>query len=194
MGKPRKSAVMILLEEVHGEIQVIFEVRSYNLRHQPGDICLPGGKLEENEEPKVAALRETVEELKVKREDIEYIGAMDYLVTPYGFVIYPFVSKIKPQNIEPNKQEVDHIFRVPLDFFINNLPEHYEMNIGPRNIEDFPFHLINRGKDYKFSSGILDQYFYKYENYLIWGFTARIIKEFIDIIKEQPIGKTLSLK
>ena len=59
IGQYKKSAVMILLCEDKGKTNVIFEVRSLNLRHQPGDICLPGGKLEKGESPEKASIRET---------------------------------------------------------------------------------------------------------------------------------------
>ncbi len=54
------------------------------------------------------------------------------------------------------------------------------MEIGPINNEDFPYELINGGESYKFKKGIMNEYFYKYnEDIVIWGFTAAIIKEFI---------------
>lgn len=186
IGKYKNSAVMILLceDEKNNDINIIFEVRSNNLRTQPGDICLPGGMIEEGESPKDAAIRETMEELNLKKEDIEYIGDMDYFISPYGMFMYPFVSKTKLEKILPSNEEVDHIFTVPLKFFMENTPLLYELEIGAINKEGFPFHLINGGEKYKFRHGKLKEYFYKYDNYVIWGFTAQIIKAFIDIIKQ----------
>lgn len=188
MGNFRESSVMILLEEINGDLYVIFEVRSLSLRHQPGDVCLPGGKIEKGESPKGAAIRETIEELNLVREDIEYIGEMDYFVTPYGSIMYTFIAKLKGnKNIIPSPYEVDHIFKVPLEFFLKEEPIFYEMEIGPKSTEGFPFELINRGEDYEFSRGLLSQYFYKYEGHVIWGFTARIVKGFIDVIKKEEM-------
>lgn len=183
IGQYKKSAVMILLCEDKGKTNVIFEVRSLNLRHQPGDICLPGGKLEKGESPEKASIRETMEELNLKREDIEFIGSMDYIVTPYNFIIYPFIAKTNKSEIEPNKSEVDHIFKVPLEFFLEDSPMLHELSIIPDPGSEFPYHLIRNGKNYKFRSGKMPEYFYKYDNYIIWGFTALIIKSFVDIIK-----------
>jgi 8-oxo-dGTP pyrophosphatase MutT (NUDIX family) len=187
IGNHKKNAVMILICKENNELQIIFEVRAKTLRHQPGDVCLPGGKIEENESPKEAAIRETMEELSLKDKDIEYIGEMDYFVSPYGSIMYPYVARINTNEINPNMHEVDHIFKVPLSYFYNNEPKIYEMEIGPNLKEDFPFHLIKGGKEYKFSRGVLNQYFYKYGDYVIWGFTAIIIKSFIDIIKKEAI-------
>lgn len=184
IGNLKKSAVMVLLCEEEGKTYIIFEVRSLKLRNQPGDICLPGGKMEKGETPKVTAIRETMEELNLEKENLEFIGSMDYLITPYNFIIYPFVAKANTSDIKPNKDEVDHIFKVPIEFFIKNSPDFHELSIMPNPDEQFPYHLIRNGKNYKFRSGKIPEYFYKYDNYIIWGFTALIIKSFVDIIKE----------
>lgn len=183
LGTYKKSAVMLLLNE--GEkTELIFEVRSFNLRTQPGDICFPGGKVEQDESPKDAAIRETMEELNLNREEIEYIGSMDYIVTPYNFIMYPFIAKIKNAEIRPNSDEVDHIFKVPLEFFMENSPKVHEISITSKPGDEFPYYLIRNGRDYKFRTGKTIQYFYEYDGYVIWGFTALIIKHFVDIIKK----------
>jgi len=182
IGEFNKSAVMILLREDSGELSIVFEVRALKLRSQPGDVCLPGGKIEQDENPREASLRETMEELNLEREQIEIIGDMDYYISPYGNIIYAFIGKLKYGEINPNGDEVHHIFKVPLKFFLEHEPLLYKMEIGPINQDGFPFHLINGGKGYKFRKGYLDEYFYEYNNYIIWGFTAQIIKSFIDIL------------
>ena len=187
MGEFRKSAVMILLTEEQGELSIVFEVRAHRLRNQPGDVCLPGGKVEPDEDPREASIRETMEELNLERDEIEFMGDMDYYVSPYGNIMYAFVGKLKYGEINPNEDEVQSIFKVPLKFFLETEPLLYKMAIGPVNQEGFPFHLINGGKDYKFRNGYLDEYFYEYNNYVIWGFTAQIVKSFIDILKTNNI-------
>ena len=184
IGKYKNSSVMILIQEINGEPQVIFEVRSNKLTNQPGDICLPGGMIEEGETPEFTAVRETMEELNLSEEEIEVIGQMDYFISPYGMFMYPFIAKTPRTEILPSEDEVDHIFTVPFKFFLENEPLLYDMEIGPTNQEGFPFHLIKKGKDYKFRKGIIKEYFYKYNDYVIWGFTAQVVKSFIDIIKE----------
>jgi 8-oxo-dGTP pyrophosphatase MutT (NUDIX family) len=182
MGEYKKSAVMILIYEENEKEYIVFEVRSKKLKSQPGDICLPGGRIEENETAREAAIRETIEELNIEEGDLEYIGEMDYFISPYGSIMYPFIAKLKKMPIEPSRDEVDHIFTVPLEFFLNNGPLLYELEIGPNLKDDFPYHFIKGGRDYKFSRGKLKQYFYEYNEYAIWGFTAMIIKNFIDIL------------
>lgn len=183
IGEFKESAVMILLTEDAEELSIIFEVRAHKLRSQPGDVCLPGGKVELDENPRETSIRESMEELNLKRDQIEIIGDMDCYISPYGNCLYAFVGKLKYGEINPNEDEVDHVFKVPLKFFLENEPLLYRMEIGPINQEGFPFHLINGGKDYKFRKGFLDEYFYEYNNYKIWGFTAQIIKSFIEILQ-----------
>jgi len=181
--KFKEAAVMILIEEIYGELYIIFQVRSKELNHQPGDICLPGGKVEADESYKDAAIRETMEEMNLNSSDIDIIGEMDYFISPYGLILYPFIARANIPIINYNNGEVDHIFKVPLDFFLDKEPFLYKMKIGPINIQEFPFELLNINDNYKFSNGLLDQYFYKWNDYVIWGMTAHIIKSFIDIIK-----------
>lgn len=185
IGDYRRSAVMLLLSDESGESHLIFEVRAKTLRHQPGDICLPGGKIEENEGPREAAIRETLEELNLDLQDIEYVGEMDYFISPYGTILYPFVAKLNKYEVTPNQDEVDHIFKVPISYFLDKEPQIYEMEIGPNLKEDFPYHLVKGGKSYNFSRGTMKQYFYEYGDYVIWGFTAMVVKSFIDIIKKE---------
>lgn len=184
IGNYKKNAVMIFLMEKDKELEVIFEVRAAHLRHQPGDICLPGGKIEKGELPIDTACRESMEELKIKRDSFSVIGEMDYLVTPYNFIIYPYISTIKSQDITPSSDEVERILKVPLRYFMENEPNLHEVDIIQNPKEDFPYSLINKGKDYKWKTGVFPEYFYEYEGSVIWGFTALIMKRFTDIIKD----------
>lgn len=180
----KRSAVVIPILEDNGKLKVLFEVRSSKLKSQPLDICLPGGKIEGNESYKETAERELMEELLIGKEAFNIIGEMDYFVTPYRSVIYPFVAKIDDYKFTYNKDEVEKVFMVPLDFFQVHTPLKYELKISPVLQEDFPYELINGGRNYPFASAIMPQYFYKFENHVIWGATAIIIKAFTDIINE----------
>ena len=182
--KRKEAAVMILLIEENEELRILFEVRSSKLRSQPGDICLPGGKVEKQETPKDTAIRETCEELGITKEKLQLIGEMDYLITPYGLTLYSYVGQIELEDLKINKDEVDHIFTVPLKYFMENKPFLYEMKIGPIDNKNFPFELINNNTDYKFKNEVLKEYFYKYKEYSIWGYTAAIIKRFVDLLRD----------
>lgn len=184
IGNFKRNSVMILLSEEDHELYIWFEVRSEKLSHQPGDVCLPGGRIDKNETPFEAAKREVMEELRITDRDFEVLGEMDYFISPYGSIIYSYVGILKNIGFEPNYDEVKEMFKVPLSFFLNTKPLTYEMNIGPELTEEFPYHLVRGGRDYKFSRGKLNQYFYDYNGHIIWGFTALIITRFIEIVKE----------
>lgn len=75
--------MLIPLVEKDGELHLLFEVRAKHMESQPGEICFPGGHVEQGENPKDAALRETFEELGIPTEKIELIGpATFFTVTP----------------------------------------------------------------------------------------------------------------
>ncbi|WP_315120022.1 CoA pyrophosphatase [uncultured Clostridium sp.] len=187
IGDYEKSSVIIFLISDNENLEVLFQVRAFNLQHQPGDISFPGGRIEKGESEEEAAIREAIEELNIKREDFKMIGEMDSLVTHYNRIIYPFIALLNKNEINPSKDEVDHVFTVPLQYFLENEPEVYEIKITPQVPENFPYHLIVGGRDYKFSKANVKQYFYQYKGYVIWGMTAQIIKSFVDIIKNEKL-------
>ena len=184
IGDFKESSVMILIKEINEEPYLCFEVRSFNLKHQPGDVCLPGGKIEPGESAREASIRETKEELNLEDKDFDLIGEMDYFISPYNSIMYSFVGELKKEVIIPNKSEVDHLFWVPLKFFMENEPLVFDIEMNPFMNANFPYHLIRGGENYKFHKGKLKQFFYQYKDYVIWGFTALMVKRFVDIIKE----------
>lgn len=184
LGKRREYSVMLLITEIDGEDHLVLEKRASTLKSQPGDICLPGGSIDPGESPLEASIRETMEELGVDKEEIELIGPMDYFISPYGQTMYPFVARVNHTDFQPNPHEVDRLIFVPLSFFEKKSPLIYEIDLTAKMGEDFPYHLIENGKDYPFRKAVNKQYFYKYGDIVIWGFTAQIVKSFIDILKE----------
>jgi 8-oxo-dGTP pyrophosphatase MutT (NUDIX family) len=185
-GKYEVFGVMIPLIEVNGSPHVLMEVRSTDLKNQPGEISFPGGRMEEGETPAYAAFRETMEELLVPEDSIQILGALDYLVTPFNYIIYPYVGVIKGikfESIKGNPGEVEKIFAVPLYHFLNNKPRKYQIHVKIQPLGEFPFELIPGGSDYNWKTGTYPVYFYKYGEIIIWGITARIINNFIEILK-----------
>lgn len=182
-GRLVKTAVMVLLKDEKDDCKVIVEKRALNLKRQPGDICLPGGRIDDKETPKECAIRECLEELNIKSGDIEVIGEMDPFITPYGMIMYIFIGKIDflPQN--PSKAEVDKLYEISVKDLMKIEPIMKEVLVTSIQPEDFPYDLIHNGKNYKFSKIKLPQYFYKFDEFTIWGYTARILNEFIKYIK-----------
>lgn len=181
IGVKNKYSVLIPLIEVEGELHLLYEVRSGNLKTQPGEISFPGGRIEEGENPLEAAVRETMEELLIEENDIEIIKESDFLVNPYSSILYSAVGIIKKnlKDIKPSEDEVDSIFTVPLDFFIKTKPRKYELELKVEKAKLFPYELIPNGENYKFRRGRDEVLFYEYEGKIIWGFTAKLTNNFI---------------
>lgn len=179
-----KFAVFLPLIEKNNELHVLFEVRAYTLRRQPGEVCFPGGKVDQNDsDPQSAAIRETCEELGLRDLDLHPIGELDYLVSSFGSIVYPYLGVIH-QNaaLSHNPEEVEEVFTVPLNYFISNPPERHDINVQMKPDDNFPFHHIPNGEDYNWSSAAMPEYFYYYKDYVIWGMTARILYHFIQLI------------
>ncbi|KAF1085754.1 putative NUDIX hydrolase [Sporotomaculum syntrophicum] len=183
------SEVLLPLVQGASGLELLFEVRSMNLSRQPGEICFPGGHVEEIESsrPGSAALREASEELGLSFEDIVPIGSLDRLITPFGVLVHPFVGRIlSPEHIEPNRSEVDKIFTVPLSFLQANPPQVSSLEVATRYSPDFPIDRVPE----KYRGGwtkrwSLPAYIYEYQNYFIWGMTALILHNFLSIITKE---------
>ena len=178
-----KSSVLIPIIISNDSLSLLFEIRSENLKKQPNEICFPGGKIEEGEDGLTAAIRETTEELCLAAEKIDIIGVSNTLVTPFNSIIYTNIGILRDYRGTFNN-EVREIFTVPLTFLMTHKPLCHYINVNMQPKEDFPFHLIQNGKDYSWGKGKYPVYFYIYENKIIWGITARIIYDFISLIKD----------
>lgn len=180
-----KTAVILPLIRQGDDFVVLFEKRSMNLNNQPGEICFPGGRCEpEDHGARNTAIRETCEELGLVPEDLEVLAELDIMVSPFGILIIPFLAIIKnPDAIQPNADEVEKVFCVPLNYLMTHEPLRHQMGLSVSFPDDFPLELIPQGKNYPFRQGILPQYFYIWEGEVIWGLTARILHHFIEMIK-----------
>lgn len=189
-GKPlevhQHYAVLLPLVEVEGEWHILYEVRSSNLVTQPGEISFPGGRVEEGESPVEAAIRETCEELGLAYEQIEYVGELDYIASPFNLIIYAYVGILRNVSLPAmrfNTDEVEQIFTVPLSFFFTTLPTVFMGEVDVRFTEDFPYDHIPNGMGYRWRKGRYPVHFYWYEEFVIWGITARLTTNFIEIIQ-----------
>ncbi len=181
------SGVLIPLVKVADTWHLLFEVRAANLRRQPGEICFPGGGLDAAESARDAAIRETCEELGINDEQIEVIGPMDFLVTVFGDYLQPYVAilhQVDCAKLAFNRREVDSLFTVPLDFFINNPAERYAVRTEMVAPPDFPYQKIGRTNGYNWRCRDYDVLFYQYQDKVIWGMTAKLISRMVEYLKK----------
>lgn len=180
-------SVLIPLIKIDDTLHLLFERRAQSLNSQPGEICFPGGKKEDGETPSYSALRETMEELNILESQIEILNNLGYYFTPFNYKINIFLGHITHKDIHSinyNPSEVDSIFTVPLKALMNQTPQEYTFDVNMNISKDFPYEKIENGKDYSFKKGSYSVYFYEYNDYVIWGITAQILKVFLDNIKE----------
>jgi peroxisomal coenzyme A diphosphatase NUDT7 len=179
-------AVLVPLVQKQDELHVLFEVRAHHLRRQPGEICFPGGKIEPNDStPQDAAVRETTEELGIENKAVENVKPLDYIVSQFGTIIYPYIGVLKDDlPLRPNPSEVAEIFTVPLSFFKENPPEVHHIHFKVEPDSTFPFDDIIGGEDYNWQTRKMEEHFYYYENRVIWGLTAKILHHFTQLLNK----------
>jgi len=154
----KASAVLIPLFYNQGQYHVLFTERSEEVNFHKGQVCFPGGTREPSDSSLLqTALREAEEEISLKAKDIEILGEFDDRVTlTSNYVISPFVALIPhPYPFKADAREIREIFSVPLSFLMD------EANFKQ------------------------DSYAYEYEGHIIWGATARILKQFMDLLKSE---------
>lgn len=181
------AAVVLPLVPQDDDLALLFEVRSSQLAWQPGEICFPGGRIEPSDVgPRQAAARETCEELGIDRGSLEILGPLDYLVSPIGVIVYPFAGFIaQPERIRPNPGEVAELFTVPLNYFLTTEPLTATMEVATRPVAGFPFDLmpVSYQQDWR-RRATYPVLFYKYGKHVIWGLSARLLFNFVEVCRQ----------
>ena len=98
-----------------------------------------------------------------------------------NYALYPHMSVF--DNIASH--EVDFFFGILLKFFLYEKPKVYHEQVELVRAKDFPYDSVPGGKKYPFWRGDYDTYFYYYEDKVVWGMTAAIVRQFIKQIKEK---------
>jgi 8-oxo-dGTP pyrophosphatase MutT (NUDIX family) len=164
----KPAAVLVPLFYKEGQYHVLFTKRSHGLVFHRGQVCFPGGGPEPHDSSLLqTALREAEEEIGLKAKDVEILGELDdNLTLTSGYVISPFVAFIPhPYPFKLNHKEVEEIFSVPLLTLMdgNNFRQDYyptENKSGPG-------------------------YAYEYGGHIIWGATARILRQLTELLRSE---------
>ncbi len=187
------SAVLIPLIKLDGEYFILFQKRAAHIR-QGGDICFPGGRYEKEDDSFMeTALRETYEELGIKKKYIKVLGQLDTYVAPIGAVIEPYVALIKKKALKKmviDTNEVEKTLLIPIRFFKENEPEVYNLKyeVHPYTINEdgekevhFPVEELGLPENYQKPWGHKQYkvWVYKYKDEIIWGLTAVIINDLL---------------
>jgi 8-oxo-dGTP pyrophosphatase MutT (NUDIX family) len=161
----QSAAVLIPLFEEDGEARVILTRRSSNLRSHTGEVSFPGGRIDADETPVQAALREAHEEIGLDPASVELIGSLAPLTTmSRSSAITPFVGLLPDRpDLKPNPAEVELAFDVSLAELLAD--DVFEEEIW----------AWTDGEDRSI-------YFWYLPDDILWGATARIIHELLSLV------------
>ena len=164
------SAVLIgLLDGGADGAQVVLTERAGHLRHHAGQISFPGGRIENNETPVEAALREAGEEVGLAVGDVEILGHLPGVVTVAGFHIAPVLGAVRGQpELRPDPGEVERILVEPVGPLLE-----------PANHE--PVTREHEGRTYR-------SWAIRHDREHIWGATARLIVQWSRLLYDTNNG------
>ncbi|HYS43336.1 MAG TPA: CoA pyrophosphatase [Geobacteraceae bacterium] len=164
---PVPAAVLLPLYVKEGACHVLFTKRTEHLHHHRGEISFPGGvRHPEDRDALGTALRETWEEVGVAPEDVDVLGALDDFYSIHDYLVTPYVGLLPADpRFRSNAGEIERLIEVPLAHLLR--PE------------------IFRAEDWSWRGRTQPVYFFTYGNDEIWGLTAAILKQFLDIISNK---------
>jgi 8-oxo-dGTP pyrophosphatase MutT (NUDIX family) len=187
-----KTSVLVGFAKIENVWGVILEKRGKNIR-QGGEISLPGGIFEADSDisGKDTAIRETIEELGIDRDFIEYLGELDSVIAPFGALMEVHsaiihIEKLEKLNLSLN--EVERVIFLPIKTLLNIKFEQYEVlvKVHPEIVDKngvskviFPAKELGIPDRYQSPWGNWKQkiYLFKYDGEVIWGLTARVLKD-----------------
>jgi len=161
------AAVLLPIYYKQRQYYILFTKRTETVKEHKGQICFPGGAYQEGDGTLVnTALRECAEEIGLMADEVEVLGELDDIVTvASGYIISPFVGLIPwPQALKVDPREADEIIEVPISALLDKDCLREEI----KTIDGEAATL----------------YFYHYQGRVIWGATAKILNQFLDIFSQ----------
>ena len=158
-----RAAVLIPIYENAGEHYLVFTKRTEKVNDHKGQISFPGGACQEGENPETAVLRESQEEIGLDPKSVEILGELDDTVTITNYAVSPFVAAIPyPYEFTKSPEEVEEILEIPIRALLDkdNIREELELRQGK----------------------LVPVRSYEYNRQVIWGATARILRQFLGLL------------
>ena len=174
--KYKKAGVLILLikDNDDEEYKILFTKRSEKLKTHSGEVSFPGGKWEEGDlNLYQTALRESNEEINLDMENVTKLGPLNFLLSRHKIEVNPFVGYLNQSQDFKGNFEIDEIFTVPISFLMNE--------------ENIEYKEFNR-KDLKVYIPS-----WVYNGNRIWGLTAMIAADFLNICFDVPTKTDINL-
>ena len=162
----RRAAVLAPLFVKEKDLWLLFTKRTDKVLAHPGQVSFPGGAHETADGSLLeTALRETREEIGLPPEQVIVLGALSPIVTVTNFYVEPFVAAIpQPSALEFSKDEIEELWEIPVSALLN-----------PTAVEERSF----PGRE----EPVL---FYHYGQKTVWGATARILSELLEVLSGAP--------
>ena len=165
-GPTVPAAVLVGLVPRADGPAILLTQRTAHLRDHAGQISLPGGRIEDGEEPPEAALREAEEEIGLSPDRVDLLGELPPYRTGTGFRIHPVVGWVDPpERFRLDPFEVAELFEVPLAFVLD--PANHRRDSYERNGKTRQFYVL------------------PYEGRYIWGATAGILVGLSRILRDR---------
>jgi len=165
------AAVLLPVYWKQEEYYLLFTKRTQKVKEHKGQISFPGGAYQEGDGTLVnTALRECGEEIGLMAE-VEVLGELDDTISrTSNFIISPFVALIPwPYHFRMDKGEVEELIEMPISVLLDKGCQHQESEI--------------------IDGKAVTSYFYHCQGRVIWGATARILKQFLDIYTQVTRGR-----
>ncbi len=161
------AAVLLPVYCKQGKYYLLLTKRTHKVREHKGQISFPGGAYQEGDETLVnTALRECAEEIGLMPEEVEVLGELDDTISlTSNYIISPFVAFIPwPYHFKVDTSEVAELIEVPISVLQNKDGWHQKTEI--------------------IEGRAITTYSYHYQGKVIWGATARILSQFLDIFAQ----------
>lgn len=163
----KPAAVTLLLWRMKGQPHLLFIRRSDRVRYHKGEISFPGGhKNPQDKDLSQTACRETWEEVGVPQERMVILGRLDDAFTLSRYLVSPYVAAIPAPHPFQASAEVAELIPLPLSQLFH--PNRFSLTFRTLGQQLVPV------------------YTYEFDHRVIWGATARILKNFLCLLNENP--------
>ena len=168
----KKAGVLIAIlnyDEYIDSPSIIYTQRSSIVSTHSGEVSFPGGMMEDiDTDLYQTALRESHEEMNLDPSIVTRIGRLNYLISRYDIEVNPFVAVIDEKPHLEGNSEIEEIFEVPIEFLLNK-----------NNMTTQTFQRDNMK---------LEMPTWYYNDQKIWGLTAMITADLLNICFDANIG------